>query len=484
MKPTVNNMNWNLRPLWIALTAVTLSGCNLLGPLYSRPESPLPASYVEPADQQAGNPAETQQWWSLFNDALLNDIIQKALTNNSDIQLAVARIEQYDAIARATSTNVLPTVTLNEDSYRQRITEAGPNPVFTANPRNDHRLALNGTIELDIWGKLKQANNAARANLLATRYAKEAVRWSLVGLVTNQYLAVRSLDGQLAVNAENVKTAEESLAMTQRQLNAGIVTALDVHQAELVVTDLRAQALELQRQRSVGEHQLGVLTADLSIKVPESGLMTMPVPPVPPAGLPSTLLEARPDIRQAEQQLIAEHANLAVAKASLYPTLSLTGAFGSESNLLKDLFTAPAKIWTTAFAAGLPIFNGGRLNAQIDQASAIQKQAVITYQATLRTAFNEVNDALVNARRYREQETVAQSKEQTTANILRISQNRYEAGYTSYLDVLVAQRNHNEATQALVQTRQNTLTATVSLFKALGGGWDPETVAQATTTKK
>lgn len=486
MKPTVKQLVWAQRPIIIALAALSLAGCQLLGPLYSRPDSPLPQGYVEPqaATSTAVPAAQMQQWWSLFNDPVLTRLIDTALVNNSDVQLAVARIEQYDAVARETSGNVLPTITLDNNNTRTRITGAGPNPVFGVNPRNDNKLALNGSIELDVWGKLRTANVAARANLLSTEYAREAVRWSLVGLVTNQYLIIRSLDGQLAVNAENIKTAQESLAMTQRQLDAGVNTALDVNQAELVVTNLRAQSLELQRQRSISEHQLGVLTADLSVKIPVGGLMSMPIPPMPPAGLPSTLLESRPDIRQTEQDLIAAHANVKLAKAALYPTLSLTGAYGGESKILSDLFTAPAKIWTLGFAASLPIFNGGRLNARVDQASALQKQAVINYQAALRTAFSEVNDALVNARQYREQEAVAESKQKTTANILRISQNRYQAGYSSYLEVLDAQRNHNEATQALVQSRQNTLTATVSLFKALGAGWDPEPLKKKAEASK
>jgi len=197
------------------------------------------------------------------------------------------------------------------------------------------------------------------------------------------------------------------------------------------------------------------------------------MPPVPPAGLPSRLMDARPDIRQAEQQMIAANANIGIAKAALYPSVSLTGALGGESVELGDILKAAARIWTLGLDISLPIFNGGKLNSRVDQANAKQKQALASYQNALDTAFTEVNDALVNLRIYREREVLAFSKQGTTQKILEVAQNRYKSGYSSYLDVLDAQRSHNEATQAYVQSRQDTLTSTVFLFKALGGGWTP-----------
>lgn len=469
MNPIINT-HARLATLGLLLSAV-LSGCQVLGPLYQRPASPLPEQFQETAAPNETQHAALQQWWTLLNDPVLNALEEKAIANNGDVQLAVARIEQADAQVREIAGNLLPTVTLDSTNTRNRITAAGANPVFGINPRNDFKLAFNASIELDVWGKLKTANAGTRANLLATQYAKETVRWSLVSLVASHYLAVRSIDAQLAANADNIKTAEESLAMTRQQLNAGVSAVLDVHQAELVVTNLQAQALELQRLRSISEHQLGLLTNDFSVRIASGSLMQLPIPPAPPEGLPSTLMEARPDVRQAEQQLVYASANLGLAKAALYPTFSLTGAYGGESLALSDLFSSPARIFSFGFAASLPIFNGGRLNAKVEQASAVQKQAVIGYQNTLRTAFTEVNDALVNGRRYREVETVAQQRVNITANILQVADNRYKAGYSSYLEVLDAQRNYNAATQTLVQSRQNTLAASIALFKALGGGW-------------
>lgn len=487
MKPT---MKLTLKPLQqsllLGLVTMSLAGCQVLGPFYSRPEPVVPAEYTS---GQAGQLTQEQQlalqqWWTLFNDSKLNQLVDTALAKNNNLQSAVARIEEADAFARESGASLLPTVTGTASGIRNRVTESGIFPVFGDNPRKTYKIGLNGSYELDFWGKLRRGNEAARAQLLATRYAKEAVTWSLSSLVTNNYLMIRSLDGQLLVNQQNLKTAQDSLDLAKRRVEGGVSTILDAHQAELVVTTLQTQALELKRQRALSEHQLGLLTTDLGLKIPAGDLMAMPQPLTPPTGLPSALMEARPDVRQAEQAMIAANANIGVARAAFYPSIALTTTYGGESIALNNLLKSPARVWSLGLDINLPIFNGGRLKAREEQATAQQKQTLASYQNTLQTAFTEVSDALVNTSQYREQEALAQSKEKTTANILTVAQNRYQAGYTSYLEVLDAQRNHNEATQAMVQSRQNTLIATVDLFKALGGGWKPESVKQEEYYKK
>jgi multidrug efflux system outer membrane protein len=470
-------MSQALKPMIKQLIAAgvltMLVGCQVVGPNYSRPEGRLPQQYSEAENaQSADSQAQMAHWWTLFDDAQLSALVEKALANNANIQLAAARIEEADAQAKEIGANILPTVTLDGGATRSRVTEAGANPVYS-NPRNNYNVALNASTELDFWGKLKRANEAARANLLSTQYAKDTVQWSLASLVANHYVMIRSLDAQLVVNAKNEATAQESLALAKRRLEGGITSVLDVHQAQLVIDNLHTAALELKRLRALSEHQLGLLTADFSTTVTAQNNPLMPTPPVPPAGLPSRLMDARPDIRQAEQQMIAANANIGIAKAALYPSVSLTGALGGESVELGDILKAAARIWTLGLDISLPIFNGGKLNSRVDQANAKQKQALASYQNALDTAFTEVNDALVNLRIYREREVLAFSKQGTTQKILEVAQNRYKSGYSSYLDVLDAQRSHNEATQAYVQSRQDTLTSTVFLFKALGGGWTP-----------
>jgi outer membrane protein, multidrug efflux system len=487
MKPT---MKLTLKPLQqsllLGLVTMSLAGCQVLGPFYSRPEPVVPAEYTTGQAGQLTHEQQLalQQWWTLFNDSKLNQLVDTALAKNNNLQSAVARIEEADAFARESGASLLPTVTGTASGIRNRVTESGIFPVFGDNPRKTYKIGLNGSYELDFWGKLRRGNEAARAQLLATRYAKEAVTWSLSSLVTNNYLMIRSLDGQLLVNQQNLKTAQDSLDLAKRRVEGGVSTILDAHQAELVVTTLQTQALELKRQRALSEHQLGLLTTDLGLKIPAGDLMAMPQPLTPPTGLPSALMEARPDVRQAEQAMIAANANIGVARAAFYPSIALTTTYGGESIALNNLLKSPARVWSLGLDINLPIFNGGRLKAREEQATAQQKQTLASYQNTLQTAFTEVSDALVNTSQYREQEALAQSKEKTTANILTVAQNRYQAGYTSYLEVLDAQRNHNEATQAMVQSRQNTLIATVDLFKALGGGWKPESVKQEEYYKK
>lgn len=487
MKPT---MKFALKPLQqsllLGLLTLSMAGCQMLGDLYSRPAPQLPEKY-DSANASLSNAAQQvalQQWWTLFNDSQLNQLIDTALVKNNNVQLAVARIEEADAQMREVGGNLLPTVTATGSGLRNRVTESGVFPVFGNNPRKTYKIGLNGSYELDLWGKLRRANEAARAQLLATQYAKESVTWSLSSLVANNYLAIRSLDAQLRVNEQNLTTAQESLDLAKRRVEGGVATVLDAHQAELVVTTLQTQIVDLKRLRALSEHQLGLLTNDLGLKIAPGDLMAIPTPPIVPTGLPSELMEARPDVRQAEQDMVSANANIAVARAAFYPSISLSTTYGGESIALNNLLKSPARVWSLGFDVNLPIFNGGRLNARLDQATAQQKQMVATYQNTLQTAFTEVSDALNNVQQYREQEVLAESKEKTTGNILRVAKNRYEAGYTSYLEVLDAQRNHNEATQAVVQSRQNTLTASVDLFKALGGGWKPDSVTAEANAKK
>lgn len=465
MRPTIKTLN-------VMVILATLQGCTLIGLDYTRPNNTLPETYRQQEEKAvSGDVVEVpNQWWLLYQDDALNALIENAFKQNTDMQLAIARIEEADAVMREIGVSNLPTLDLGADVKRERVTEAGQFPVFGDNPSNNYNLALNAAITLDFWGKLKRAKEYARANYLSTRFAKDTVTWTLSSLVANNYLAVRSLDNQLAVTQDNLKISDESLALTKRRQEGGVVSALDVHQAELVSENLKSQLLELERLRALSEHQLALLTGQLGLEVEPSDILKLPVPPTPPAGLPSSLLEARPDIQQAEQLMIAANANIGVAKAALYPSISLTSSLGGESVELGDILKSAARIWSLGVAFNLPIFNKG-LDARVDQATAKQKQALANYQSTIQTAFVEVNDALVNLRQYKAREAVALNKQVIAKNILDVAQNRYQAGYSAYIDVLDAQRSHQEATQAFVQSRQAVLTASVALFKALGGGW-------------
>jgi len=454
--------------------AVIVSGCAMMGPNYERPETQLPAQFTE-AESQAGTDV-SNIWWTLYQDDTLNELITKARTNNTDIRIAVARIEESDAYLREVGAALFPQVDLSSSGSRSRITELGATPLpATVNPvRENYNIKLGTSFEIDFWGKLRRAKESARAQALASHYAKDTVDLTLQGLVASNYLLFRSLEAQIAVSKESLKSRTDSLALTKRRLDGGVASALDVYQAETAASNLAAQIADLERQKSISEHQLVLLTGDFNLKLASGDISQLPLPPVPPAGLPSALLEARPDIRQAEQNMIAANAKIGVAKAALFPTISLTANFGGESAELGDVLKSAARIWTGGLSLNLPIFDSGRLNARVDQANAQQKQALISYEAAIQSAFKEVNDALVSVRQNTERETELAKSRDASSKALQIAENRYKAGYSAYLDVLDSQRTYNESALAFVQSRQARLAATVDLFKALGGGWKPE----------
>lgn len=455
------------------LAAVLLPGCAMMGPDYQRPEAPVPAKFTEQADAPATQAEISRTWWQLYNDPILNDLVAKAQANNTDIKLAVARVEEADAYLREVGAALFPQIDLNSSAARSRITQLGATPLPSGvNPiRENYNIRLGTSFELDFWGKLRRAKESARAQAMATHYARDTVDLSLQGLVASNYLLLRSLESQIALSKDSLHSREESLALTQRRLEGGVSSALDVHQAQVSTSNLTAQLADLVRQRAVVEHQLAVLTGDLGLTIPIADFNQLPTPPMPPVGLPSSLLESRPDVRQAEQNMVAANANIGVAKAALFPTISLTANYGGESAELGDILKSAARIWTGGLSLNLPIFDSGRLNSRVDQATAQQKQTLASYEAAIQTAFKEVNDALVNLRQQSEREAALEASKESSKKALDIAENRYKAGYSGYLDVLDSQRVYNDAALAYVQSRQARLTASVDLFKALGGGW-------------
>ena len=471
------SINIKMKFISLAVIAAFLSGCQSIWPDYSRPKVAVPANYSETTDQvkDQANSTISNTWWTLYQDQTLNDLVAKALVNNTDIKLAAARIEEADAVMREVGAALFPEVDLDASGTRSRVTEAGAFPVFSGNPRNNYIAQLGTSFEIDFWGKFRRAKESARAQALSSRYAKDTVALSLSGLVASNYLVLRSVESQIAVTQDNLKSRDDSLALTKRRLEGGVASALDVHQAEVASANLSAQLAELTRLRAITLHQLAVLTGTLDLNVAAADIKTLPIPPTPPAGLPSSLLEARPDVRQAEEQMIAANANIAVAKAALYPSISLTASLGGESLELSDILKSAARIWTAGLSLNLPIFDSGRLNSKVDQASAKQKQALASYEAAVQNAFREVNDALINLRQYTEREAALNRSQEAAKKALDVSENRYQSGYSAYLDVLDAQRVYNDAALAFIQSRQARLVATVDLFKALGGGWSANT---------
>ncbi len=465
--------------LGVVALALVASGC-MVGPDFQRPAGSLPPAYPDAA--AVATPADTvpHDWWKLFNDPQLDDLVASALANNTDVQRATARIEETDANLRAVDASFLPEVDLGGTANRTGYSGTLAVPSSAPSVRNDLRFALSTSYEIDFWGKIRRASEAARAQTMGSRYAKDVVMLSLAGLTTQAYFSLRSLDAQIATTRTTLASREDGLNLVRRRADAGYASDLDLRQAEGARSDAAAQLSELTRQRAIALHQLGTLTGRLDITIASGNLATLPLPAQPPAGLPSALLERRPDLRLAEQDLVAANAKIGVAEAVRLPSISLTGFLGGESRALGLLFEGPARIWSVGAGFTVPLFDAGRLAALADAERARYKQTVATYNQTMQTAFREVADALTNVSQLATTEVALQSSVTSAREALRLAQRRYEAGYSGFLDVLDAQRATNLTELALIRNRQALLAANVDLMKALGGGWYP---AEATAAR-
>jgi len=453
--------------------AFLLASC-AVGPDYERPAMELPAAYPE---RDIGAAALRSDWWKLYNDPKLDELVAAALERNADIRLAVARIEEADANLRVANAAFLPEIDVGANANRTRssTTMVLPPPPGVPVVRNDVRIALSSSFELDFWGRLRRAVESVRAQMLATRYAGDVVALTLQGLTAQAYFGLRSLDAQIIVTRETMATREDALAYVRSRARGGVASELEVAQAEGARADIATQLKDLERQRALVEHQLAALTGRFDLAVATGDLRTLPMPPLPPSGLPSGLLERRPDIQQAEQQLVSANAQIGVAKAAMFPTISLTGFAGGESATLSTLLNDRGSgIWSIGFGLNLPLFDAGRYRALTDAAIARQHQAVASYQKAVETGFREVADALATVRLTSSSEEEYRASVDASRRALRLSRMRYEAGYSPFLEVLDAQRTANVSELAALRNRQSLLSATVDLMKALGGGWSAE----------
>lgn len=473
------------RTIALACLALALSGC-MVGPAYQKPDVALPTSYPEtlPAEKASATPEPlATDWWTLFADPTLNDLVQSALANNRDIQLAVARIEEANANVRAVNAAFLPEVDVTAGAARAAVPHAAASN--GASVSNTLRLGLASGFELDFWGRLRSGAQAARALALASRDAADVVRITAAGLTAQTYFAVRALDSQIATTEATLGIRGESLGLVRRRADAGVASDLDVAQSEGARADAAALLKELIRQRAIAVHALGILTGRLDLTLERGDLMKVPDPALPPPGLPSTLLARRPDIRQAEEQLIAANARIGVARAEMFPTISLTAALGTASPALASILNSPNRTWSVGGNLLGPIFDAGRRDALTQAEEARTRQALTTYQQVIERSFREVADALVTVRQASAAEADQADRVRAASNALRLANLRYEAGYSAFLEVLDAQRTKNDAELALIRNRQTLLAADVDLMRALGGGWSPgQGLAAATPTTR
>jgi multidrug efflux system outer membrane protein len=452
-------------------TLVLLAGCTTVGPDYKRPQIELPNQYPSAVSQESSS--LSAQWWTLYGDGTLDELVSASRKSNVDMRLAAARVREAEALLRETGAAFLPEVTAGASAARNRVSNRiipAPQPGVPLE-RSQYQLTASTSFELDFWGRFARAEEAAQANLLASQLSQDVVALTLSGATAQAYFTLRSLDAQLTVLDVTIRVRGDSLSIAQARLEAGLASELDVHQAQGALSDALVQLREAERSRALIERQLATLTGRLDLRLASGDLFALPLPPTPPAGLPSALLERRPDIRSAEEAMIAANAQIGIARAALFPAISLTAALGAQSAELGQLLTSGAGIWTLGFGLALPIFDAGRREARVEQAEARREQALASYQRSIETAFREVADALVNVEQTAASEEELKLRLQAARSALELSNIRYESGYSPYLEVLDAQRTANEAELAFVRNRQARLAFSVDLMKALGGGW-------------
>lgn len=460
--------------LALALSAaILLTGCAPVGPNYRKPVVDVPTAYrgvaADDATPQGAVPLGEQKWAEVFQDEQLQQLIRTALQQNYDVRIAASRILQAEAQLGITRSEQYPTVNAGADVGNQRIAQSQVAAFHTTTLG----LNLSAAWELDFWGKYRRSTEAARADLLAIQWARQAVISTLVADIAGAYFQLRELDMELEISQRTLASRQESLKLTEDLSNQGFTSLLDVRQAEQLVFTAGATIPNLERQIEQTENFISILAGNNPGAIPRGRILTeQPHAPQVPVGLSSTLLDRRPDIQQAEQQLVAFNARIGVAKAAYFPEITLTGVGGFQSSALGDLFSGPAGLWAVIGGLTQPIFDGGRNRSGVQFAEAQQEEALLIYRQTVQRAFREVSDALVA---YQKTQELRQQQELLTRSAQDASQLadvRYRGGVTSYLEVLTNQTLYFTAELGLAQARVGELQALVQLYRALGGGWE------------
>jgi multidrug efflux system outer membrane protein len=461
--------------LLAAAMAAALSACAVTET--SMPAVELPAMGAEPV-------GGIDRWWTQFDDPQLTALVEEALAANLDLRIAVARIEEARASLRLARSYQYPAVDADLAAARTRRSDATeprfPGPLIT----EDYAAGLNVAYEVDLWGRLRAGTAAAQASLLSTRYSAETVRTVLAAQVADAYFTLLALDAELRLSRDTLATRVESVNLQKQRFDAGLIGDYELRLAEAERATVASSVPPLERAVAQSETALAVLAgrSPRAVFAPTVGrnadLNAAGPGPAVPAGLPSDLLERRPDIRQAESDLVAANARIDEARAQYFPAVTLTARFGSESSALADLFSGPALVWSVAGSVFQPVFAAGRIASQVDAATAQRQQAELAYVRAVQGAFRDVHNALVAHRSARDSYVAQEDRRAQYAEALRLADLRYSSGYTSYLEVLDSQRNLLDAERARLVALRARQSALVDLYKALGGGWSPEQFAQ------
>ncbi len=456
------------KPIAAALIALLAGGC-MVGPDYVRPPVDAPAAWR--LDEKDVRDLANTAWWEQFGDPVLNDLVAVALRENKDLMIASARVDEYAGRYGFVRSELFPQVGASYDARRQRdvaavVIGAGGGEVY-----NTYTAALNASWEIDLWGRIRRQTEAARAQLLASEDARRGVIMSLVGSAAGGYINLRDLDRQLEIARATAKARGESYEIFKLRYEGGIISLLELSQNRSQYEEALATIPVFEKAIAQQENGLSVLLGKNPGLIPRGKTIDELLLPGIPAGLPSELLTRRPDIREAEQKLIAANAQIGAAKAQYFPTISLTGLFGFSSTSLGNLFDSQSKVWQYGGGIAMPIFTAGAIAGQVAAAEASQQQALFAYQKAIQQGFREVNDALIDQDRTREQLEAQKRQVAALQQYADTARLRYENGYTSFIEVLDAERSLFNAQLQYTQSQQVQFQAMINLYKAIGGGW-------------
>jgi multidrug efflux system outer membrane protein len=453
--------------------ALSLAGCVQL-PELKAPAPELPKAWPTTAEQGANLAAA--DWWTVYADPALDKLIAEALANNSDIRLAAARVEEARAGVGLADAERYPSLGIQAGATRYKVTEVGVNPVPGAAINSSHKASFQAAYELDLWGRYRNASEAARADLLASEYAAQVVRASLAASVARAWFALNALEAQRQLAVDTQANRRDALKLIRLRLEGGLANELELRQAEAELAGVDAALAQITRQARAQELALGVLLGREPRRLVEeplaAGALAATPPPAVPAGLPGDLLLRRPDLRQAEEKLRAAEARIRETRAAIFPDLALTAYLGSESKALGDLFSSNAGIWGLSANIVQTLFNAGRTEAAVQASLARREQLVASYQGSVRAAFREVLDALVAHRQAREVGEAETRRVEALAKAAELAALRHENGMTGYLELLDARRNLFQARANGIEARRAQLAAVADLALALGGGWN------------
>lgn len=469
-------MSNRVRISLLATTVALLTGC-VSGPNYKRPPVDLPTAHrgAVPQATTAASLADLK-WFEVFRDETLTNLVTTALEQNFEVRIAAERVLQARAVYGINRADRLPTVDGSVGVTAARASQRGANSSLP--PDADTTVAYTDAgfsigWELDVWGRVRRLNEAARAQYLATEEARRGVITTLIADVSETYLLLRALDLELEIARRTRDVGTDALRLTETRRTGGVASGLDVRQAEQLLYTATGRIASTELEIARVEHALSLLLGRAPGDVVRGQrLEAIAAPPAVPAGLPSALLERRPDIREAEQQLVAANAQIGAARAEYFPRISLTGFLGVQSRALSSLLTTAAGVASGTVGATAPVFNAGRTRANVERTEAVQREASLRYQQTVFTALREVSDALAAHTKVTEERREQERLVQALADSQRLATDRYRGGLDSYLPVLDAQRNLFQGELALARLRQRELATIVQLYRALGGGWN------------